>query len=45
MRRQLEAAAALGITRMHLRVEERSRDEVLPLLDELAAGMERNAAG
>jgi len=37
MSRQLEKAAALGIGRMHLRVEERTRDQVLPVLDDLAA--------
>lgn len=44
MSRELEAAAALGVTRMHIRLEERSRDQVLPVLDDLAASMERSTA-
>lgn len=36
MSRELETAAAQGIRRMHIRLEERSRAEILPILDELA---------
>ena len=34
---ELEQAAALGIQRMQLYLEDRTRDEALPLLDDVAA--------
>jgi probable F420-dependent oxidoreductase len=41
MARQLERASELEIQRMHVRLEERARDEVLPILDELASVLDR----
>jgi len=41
MARELERAAELGVQRMELYIEDRTRDEVLPLLDELGAALQR----
>lgn len=38
---QLDRAAELGVQRMQLRLDERNRDEVLPILDELARVLDR----
>jgi alkanesulfonate monooxygenase SsuD/methylene tetrahydromethanopterin reductase-like flavin-dependent oxidoreductase (luciferase family) len=41
MAAQLERASELEIQRMHIRLEERPRDEVLPILDDLASVLDR----
>ena len=40
MMREIERAAQLDVQRMHIRLEERSRDETLPILDLVAAALE-----
>ncbi|WP_158079348.1 TIGR03619 family F420-dependent LLM class oxidoreductase [Actinomadura sp. CNU-125] len=45
MGRELERAAELGIQRLHLRLEDRPRDLVLPVLDDLAAVPRPEARG
>jgi hypothetical protein len=41
MARQLEPASELGIQRVPVRLDERPRDEVLPVVDELASVLDR----
>jgi alkanesulfonate monooxygenase SsuD/methylene tetrahydromethanopterin reductase-like flavin-dependent oxidoreductase (luciferase family) len=41
MATELDRAAELGVQRMQLRVDERGRDQVLPILDELARALDR----
>ena len=44
MARELERAGELGVQRMELYIEDRTRDEVLPLLDEVGAALRASSA-